>query len=140
MNTIINDGVVAEVQAALKEYIKNNISEPLARDSSLKNSLSRDLQQKTAVIASASKNIYDMTGAMEKLSNRGIKELTNSLFKLSKGTKTAKDALKKELASLLEDLLQTMVKNIKIPPTVGIPDILQTKSSKKKWWYFRWAI
>ncbi len=114
MSFTLEGSAAREVQEALKNYIRDNVTKPLSADQTLKSTVVGDLNKRTKAIGETSKQVSDLGKTMEAVSKRGIKELTNSLFDLSKGTKTAKGLLKKELASLTQDLLEVMASNIRI--------------------------
>jgi hypothetical protein len=108
------------VRDALQDYIHSQIVVPLESDQSLRNTVMRDLRSRTQTVSETGRQMSVLNDAMTDVSRRGIKNLTDGLFSLSKNASATQKALHKELASLTRDLLNGILAQIRAAGTRGL--------------------
>ncbi len=113
MDVSINNDIVRELRDEIKNYVHDQVIQPLQADNSVKSSVVKDLQTRAQSIGDTSRQFSTLGRTMDDVSKKSIKSLTDSLFDLSKNTKTVKGVLHRELASLTQDLLEGLFEQIK---------------------------
>ena len=108
------------VRDALQDYIHSQIVVPLESDQSLRNTVMRDLRSRTQTVSETGRQMSVLNDAMTDVSRRGIKNLTDGLFSLSKNASATQKALHKELSSLTRDLLNGILAQIRAAGTGGL--------------------
>lgn len=113
------DGV-RPVRDALQDYIRNQVIAPLESDRSLRDTVMRDLRSRAQAVGETGRQVAALNNALTDVSRRGIKNLTDGLFSLSKNAGATQKALHKELSSLTRDLLGGILAQVRAAGAQGI--------------------
>lgn len=127
------------VRDALRDYIRTEVIAPLEHDRSLRNTVMRDLRSRTQAVGETGRQVAALNDAMTDVSRRGIKNLTDGLFSLSKNASATQKALHKELSSLTRDLLNGILAQIRTAGTGGIVNAPPEKGGGLLSGIFEWA-
>lgn len=113
------------VRDALRDYIRTEVIAPLEQDRSLRNTVVRDLRSRAQAVGETGRQVAALNDAMTDVSRRGIKNLTDGLFSLSKNAGATQKALHRELSSLTRDLLGGILAQVRAAGAQGnvIPSV-----------------
>ncbi|TVQ82090.1 MAG: hypothetical protein EA357_10575 [Micavibrio sp.] len=113
MTDFERDAGLADMRESLRRYIRDQVVTPLETDQTVKNGVVQDLRIRAQAVGETGRQIASLNGAMEDVSRRGIKNLTDGLFSLSRNASAARRELNRELSSLTRELLQNIMRQIR---------------------------